>query len=348
MRAVERERGGMTDIERLSMMFRAFREHDDTAFLRAAESLIADELAANHLAVARELQTALEPSGRKRPLTNGHSLKLIPKDRRSDNPLVTMQTPKVDPAQLVLVCDTRKQIDRVLAEQQQKQKLARSGYKPKSKLLFWGPPGCGKTLTAQFLAQALHLQFGILRLSSVISSLLGDTASNIQSVFDTATNTPMVLLLDEVDAIAKNRDDPNDIGEVNRVVNGLLQALDCFTLNASILIAASNHQYLLDPALWRRFDDVIYFPLPSSAARSEFIQRLLNGVTCDVSHDALAKKMNGLSFADIERVIVDAIKTMILEDRRTLQLDDIVGQLKQFTRTRSAALRSPQGRNNGI
>ena len=130
----------------------------------------------------------------------------------------------------------------------------------------------------------------------------------------------MVLLLDEVDAIGKNRDDPNDVGELKRVVNGLLQAIDSFQSTDSLIIAATNHQYLLDPALWRRFDDVVYFPLPESEDRIRFVKAMVSGVPTQGSIPRLAGKMTRLSYSDIEHVIVESIKTMILEERKTLRL----------------------------
>jgi AAA+ superfamily predicted ATPase len=139
------------------------------------------------------------------------------------------------------------------------------------------------------LAHELGLPVGVVRLNAVISSFLGDTASHLHRVFNLANTTPMVLLLDEVDAVGKNRDDPNDVGELKRVVNSLLQAMDTFDSSKSIIIAASNHQYLLDPALWRRFDALIEFPLPGKTEREIYLQRLLNGVEFDGSLEYSAR-----------------------------------------------------------
>ena len=147
----------------------------------------------------------------------------------------------------------------------------------------------------------------------------------------------MVLLLDEVDAVGKNRDDPNDVGELKRVVNSLLQAMDTFNSSKSIIIAASNHQYLLDPALWRRFDDLIEFSLPGKTEREIYLQRLLNGVNFDGSLEYIVKNMSSLSYADIQRITVEAIKTMILEGRENLQSRDISEQLKAFKKVTSEA-----------
>jgi SpoVK/Ycf46/Vps4 family AAA+-type ATPase len=194
--------------------------------------------------------------------------------------------------------------------------------------LFWGPPGCGKTLTAHHLANEFGLKVGVVRLSALISSYLGDTAAHLQQVFDTAQQTPMVVLFDEIDSVAKSRDDSRDVGELKRVVNSLLQAMDTFVAKESILIGASNHQYMLDPAIWRRFDDVILFPSPSPDVRKQFIQQHLNGITFKGSVDGLVKKTSGLSFAQIEQVLIESIKSMILEDKKQLTAEQVSLELK--------------------
>ncbi|MDY7006851.1 MAG: AAA family ATPase [Cyanobacteriota bacterium] len=314
--------------KQLKRLFQAFKERNDDAFYRAAESLIADELAANHHVLAQELQQALGKQPLKQNAQNG--LRLLPKDRRSGEELVILEESSVDSTQIVLNQESKAKIGRILNEHRQRQRLAKYGYLPKTKLLFWGPPGCGKTFTAKYLAYELGLPVGVLRLNAVISSFLGDTASHLQRVFNLANITPMVLLLDEVDAVGKNRDDPNDVGELKRVVNSLLQAMDSFDSSKSIVIAASNHQYLLDPALWRRFDDLIEFSLPTKTERELYLKRLLNGVHFEGSFEYIAKNMSSLSYADIQSITIEGVKTMILEGREQLKSKDISEQLKAF------------------
>lgn len=316
-------------VERLITLFHAYRERNEDAFYRAAEAVIADEVAANHHAEARELRSALRAVREERPSPRpANGLSILPKDRKNGESLVTLVEPHFDVNRVMLDRESRIQIDRVLAEHFQRGKLGASGYRPKSKLLFWGPPGCGKTLTAHLIASELQLPLGVVRLNSLITSFLGETASNIQRVFDLAQSTSMVLLIDEADAIAKDRDDSNDVGELKRVVNSLLQAMDTFTASGSIVIAASNHQYLLDDALWRRFDDVVFFPPPSPALVKKFLQDRLNGVKISGEFDMIVKSAASLSFAEIERGVVEAIKTMILSDRVEMRSADVAAQFK--------------------
>jgi SpoVK/Ycf46/Vps4 family AAA+-type ATPase len=320
----------MTHVERLLSLFTAYRERNEDAFYRAAEAIIADELAANHHAQARDLQRALATNGREKSLPGAaNGLSVLPKARRHGEPLVAMIEPRLDVSRVVLTAEAKRQVDRTIQEHNQRLNLATYGYAPKTKLLFWGPPGCGKTLTAHLLASELHMPLGVVRLSALITSYLGETASHIQRVFDMAQNTPMVLLLDEADAIAKDRDDRNDVGELKRVVNSLLQAVDSFQSKESIVIAASNHQYLLDDALWRRFDDLVLFPLPTATQVRAFMATLLNGVNLSGKLDPAIRSSQSLSFAQIEKATIEVIKTMILDDRKEISPTELAEQIKR-------------------
>ncbi|MDQ5827071.1 MAG: ATP-binding protein [Chloroflexota bacterium] len=313
----------------LIKLFEAYREGDDPAFHKTAESIIAEELAANHQGFAKELKKAIGNGHSGKPARAG-DLMVLPKDRRDGEELVRLQKSLVDSTKIILAKETGGKVKRALDEHRHRNQLAAYGYNPKSKLLFWGPPGCGKTYTAFYLAHELGLPMGVIRLNALVSSFLGDTAFHLQKIFDFASSTPMVLLLDEVDAIGKERDDRNEVGELKRVVNSLLQALDTFNQGTSIIIAASNHQYLLDEALWRRFDDVVNFPIPAEAERVVHLSRLLSGVDFAGSPRVLARKMEAFSFADINRVVGEAVKTMILEGRRQLTNKDVVGQIDSY------------------
>lgn len=321
---------GMTHVERLLILFKAFRERNDEAFYRAAEAIIADELTANHHSQARELKKALRNGEDRRLSRPVNGLAVLPKDRRFGEPLVSVIEPRMDANRVMLMAESRSQVDRILQEHGQRLKLAKYGYLPKTKLLFWGPPGCGKTLTAHWLASELNLPLGVVRLNALITSFLGETASHIQRIFDMAQTTPMVLLIDEADAVAKDRDDQNDVGELKRVVNSLLQAMDSFRSAESIVVAASNHQYLLDNALWRRFDDVILFPLPTSDQTKSFLSLLLNGVNLSGKLDAVVRSTQSLSYSQIERGVVEVLKTMIIEDRTEVRTVDIADYFKKY------------------
>ncbi len=317
--------------ESLRTLFQAFRDGNDSGFARIAEGIISEELAANHYSAATNLQRALGKG--KEEMSNGAKVTqlaaLPPKDRRNGEDLLWFVDIPVPPV-VFMSSGTQKQLSRVLEEHRRQQVLQKHGYSPKTKLLFWGPPGCGKTITARYLASELGLPLAIVRLDAIISSFLGDTASHLQKVFARVNSTPMVLLLDEADALAKQRDDPNDVGELKRVVNSLLQGMDGFTSQRSILIAASNHQYLFDPALWRRFDDVIEFGPPDLPKREAFIKYLLNGIRVEGGLKDAASKMTALSYADIEHIVIEAVKTMLLAESDILETRALLAEFRTW------------------
>jgi len=329
--------------KQLLRLFESYRDGNEVEFRKVAESIITGELTANHHKFANELKQALGNGSGLKPIRRDDIIAL-PRDRRDGEDLVRLHRSNVDATRIVLTKETGAKIKRTLAEHRKRARLMSFGYHPKSKLLFWGGPGCGKTYTAYHLAYELGIPIGVVRLNALVSSFLGDTASHLQKIFDFANSTPMVLLLDEVDAFGKERDDSNDVGELKRVVNSLLQALDTFEPNGSVVIAASNHQYMLDEALWRRFDDLVSFPLPGKAEREQYLSRLLNGVVFEGSQPALVGKLDGMSFADIKRVIVESLKTSILSERECLSSDDVARQIDSFNKDLKRAKAKPSVR----
>ena len=211
-------------------------------------------------------------------------------------------------------------LNRLVEERKNVDRLLEAGLEPTRTALFTGPPGVGKTMAAKWIARELGKPLLILDLSAVMSSYLGRTGSNLRHVLDYAKSIDCILLLDEVDAIAKRRDDTGEIGELKRLVTVLLQQLDDWP-TSGLLLAATNHSDLLDPAVWRRFGEVIEFSLPERGAAKAFLGELLKGAVSETSiwSEALSIAMAGRSFNDIERAITNtrrmaAINGGVLED----------------------------------
>lgn len=202
-------------------------------------------------------------------------------------------------------------LDAVVRERERAADLSAAGLVPSRSMLFVGPPGVGKTRAAHEVASRLGRDLLVLDLAAVMSSFLGKTGSNIRAVLDYAAQSGDVLLLDEFDAIAKRRDDSADVGELRRLVNVLLQSIDDWPPE-SLLIAATNHPELLDPAVWRRFDSVVEFPKPQAAD----VRRVLVDVigedvpaeTLDIASTVLAHS----SFAEVERETTRARRAAVL------------------------------------
>ena len=194
------------------------------------------------------------------------------------------------------------------------QRLWEAGIGPTRSLLFYGPPGTGKTLAATWLAQKLQVPLFILGLSAVMSSFLGRTGNNVRTVLDYSRRHSGVLLLDEFDALAKRRDDGLEIGELKRLVTVLLQEIERWPAHG-ILIAATNHPDLLDPAVWRRFERVIEFPLPTLSELEELFRRLIPERDSPlISRRLLDRLFRGSSFSDITRVTEAATRAALIRD----------------------------------
>ena len=205
------------------------------------------------------------------------------------------------------------QLQQILMERLHAKELEHKGLKPASSMIFQGPPGVGKTMTANWLARQLGLPLYVLDLTAVMSSLLGKTGSNLKSVLDFAKSHPCVLFLDEIDAIAKKRSDESDVGELKRLVNILLQEIENWP-NQGLLIAATNHPELVDPALWRRFDLDVTFSLPNEENIRKAVIEFLGDDYNEFSHlmDFLVDSQKGESYSNIKRIINRLRKLKIL------------------------------------
>lgn len=204
----------------------------------------------------------------------------------------------------LLAPDLQAKLGQLIEERKQAKRLEGLGLVPTRSAIFVGPPGVGKTITARWLAGQLGVPFYVLDLTAVMSSLLGRSGGNLRAALDFAKRSPCVLLLDEIDAIAKRRSDDGDVGELKRLVTVILQEVDAWPAH-SVLLAATNHPELIDPALWRRFDLELEF---NSPAEPEIKSALTQFLAADAKIfakwiDVLVLVFKGHSFSDIQREI---------------------------------------------
>jgi SpoVK/Ycf46/Vps4 family AAA+-type ATPase len=240
------------------------------------------------------------------------SVERLPVDNKTRIPLAEEHPWPTTP--LLLEDDQDEILSRFVAEAKQADSLSRAGLGSRFNLLLSGPPGTGKTFIAGHIASRLGLPFHVVRLDSVISSLLGDTAKNIRALFDFANHGPGFLFIDEIDAVAKKRDDGRELGEIKRVVNALIQALDTLD-ERTVVVAATNHAHLLDPAIFRRFPYRIEAPLPDEKMREALWSLYLYQDQPRPEAGPLARISSGLSCSDIRELSLSARRTAFIHKR---------------------------------
>lgn len=237
--------------------------------------------------------------------------------RENFGDLVEVVTPSRSRTDLILSQDSVFTLSAVADELRHADDIRRHGLPLRSKLLFCGPPGCGKTLCAEVVAAELKMPLVVARLDAIIASHLGETAANLRKVFDMAQSQPVVLFLDEFDAIARTRTDATEHSEIRRVVNSLLMMIDRFA-GRSLLIAATNLEHTLDRAIWRRFDEVVVFNKPTVVQIRQLLRIKTRNFPADFNIAKYAEKFRDMSFSQIERACLNAIRSSILQQQKTI------------------------------
>jgi SpoVK/Ycf46/Vps4 family AAA+-type ATPase len=230
---------------------------------------------------------------------------------------------------MALTDSLAERLNRVLLEHRQQKKLHEHGLNPRRKLLFIGPPGTGKTMTASALAGELHVPLFTIVLEGLITKFMGETAAKLRAVFEAMRQTQGVYLFDEFDALGAHRNQPNDVGEIRRVLNSFLQLLEKDT-SQSLIVAATNHPDLLDRALFRRFDDVIEYQLPNPEVVKEILRRKLAMFNAaDVDWSRVLPDTAGLSHADLARATEEAAKRAVLSGSTRITTEALLAAIQE-------------------
>lgn len=318
----------------LRQLIKAGANGDIEIFRKVTEAVIQDERQKQHHLLANDLEKILYGEHLKSgKLLDRNVLPLPPTDKEQGLPLLDMRHPQRSFEQIIINENTRSAIEELVEENRRADLLQSYGMKPSKKVLFFGPPGCGKTLAAEVIAFELDLPLAIVRLDVIVSSLLGETATNLRRVFDFISKNSLVVLFDEFDAIGKERSDSSEHGELRRLVNSVLQMMDAYQ-GKSIILAATNHQQILDTAIWRRFDEAIEFPTPEKDLIKEILALKLRGVRrqFELEDKEILDLFAEKSGADIERIIRRAVKRMVLKGQEFLTTKDLKSALSRESR----------------
>ncbi|MDD4766208.1 MAG: ATP-binding protein [Desulfotomaculaceae bacterium] len=305
---------------------------EESKFANAVYELIKDEEKKGNIPLAARLRKAYETKQKSKsePSFNvsaagfaPQSQAIAPRDKDSLLELYEIVHSDIKLADVILPETQKNALEQLIEEQKNAEALKKHNIEPANRLLLCGPPGCGKTMTAYAIGHALGLPIAYVRLDGLVSSYLGQTSTNLRKVFDSVRNQRIILFLDEFDAIAKKRDDSNELGELKRVVTTLLQNFDNMPANV-LLIAATNHEHLLDPAIWRRFNLTITLELPDEAQRLILLQKWMNeyAISESLDYKKLSKITVGLNGAQIKELTKAAAKKYVIN--KELSTGDVI------------------------
>ena len=300
--------------DQIKALLTSHLEGDEERFFSAALQVCAHEARAGHGKLAVELRALVDKAKSGRDARSVAARPVPPSAGGIPAGLLEASYPKCRLGDMVLGDGVGRPLARVVREQRHAARIIEQGLSPRSKLLLVGPPGTGKTMTASVLAGELGIALLQVRLDALITKYMGETAARLRQVFDSTSRTRGVYFFDEFDAIGSQRG-ANDVGEIRRVLNSFLQMIEQ-ERSHSMVVAATNHSAILDPALFRRFDDVLYYDLPDEAQITKLLQaRLARIAAKPVAWARLASAAAGLSHADVTRAANEALKDALISSQ---------------------------------
>lgn len=306
----------MKALEMLPQLIRASIEKDENS-VEVISLTLANSLRKKYPEISKEINEILFERNIGNSAYRSIGMKNIPTDSKNNDNLINIKEVH-DIEKPILTQENEKVFCEFLQEQKKKYELLKMDLKPSNSIILYGEPGVGKTYSATWLASELHKPLVVLDLATIMSSYLGETGLNIKKVLDYAKENDCILFLDEFDAIAKTRTDNRELGEMKRIVNVLLKELEEWPIG-SIIIAATNHEELLDKAIWRRFDIKVNIKMPNSNIRRVIIERELENFPDIQKYSELifllADLLNNESAADIVRICNEMKREYVLYDK---------------------------------
>lgn len=314
----------MATADQIKSLIRSYSEEDRERFYSIALQVAAHEAKQGHATLAHEIRDLVD-NHRKRAQ---QSLKVVPFPQELKG-LVISEKPDIPFNSFVAPQATLARFQRVIKEFYQRGKLEKHGLSNRRRILLAGPPGTGKTMSARILAHELRLPLYTIQVDRLVTKFMGETSAKLRQIFEIMTRKQGVYFFDEFDAIGGDRSIDNDVGEMRRVLNALLQFIEQ-DQSESIIIAATNNPKLLDQALFRRFDDVLYYTLPNEEERKHLI-KIIMGTFLDrrFAWKKTLLSCEGLSQSEIGSACRDAIKEAVLHDQLRVTANDLIESLSQ-------------------
>jgi SpoVK/Ycf46/Vps4 family AAA+-type ATPase len=320
----------MSTARHILALLRSHVEGEEQQFYSAALQMAAHEARQGHGKLAQEIRELIDQAKASKSVIEKKSdpIPLVqPKGDLAN--LVSVRYPDIRLSDMILTSDLEFRLKRVLTEQRQGKRLREHNLMPRRKLLLVGPPGSGKTMTAEALAGELKLPLFTTLYDSLMGKYMGETASRLKVIFEAMTITKGVYFFDEFDAIGTQRHNSNDVGEIRRILNSFLMFLEQ-EQGDSLILAATNHPQLLDKALFRRFDDVIEYQLPDAAIIRELIESRLISFEIDWKDwSNILNQANGLAQAEIVRATDDAAKQAVLSNSQKVSEDSLISAIME-------------------
>lgn len=321
----------MAAADQIKSLIKSFGEDNEDRFFASAIQIAASEARQGHTAFAHELKELIEKAKKSRSsvqFDKGKIVNMSPQKLELKE-LIDVSQPKITLSDMVLDAQVHERLEKLVYEQRNWELLHHHNLFPRRKLLLTGPPGTGKTMTAQAIAGELGLPVFIIRLDGILSKFMGESIVKLRIIFDVMPSQRGVFLFDEFDSIGSHRNQGHDIGEIKRILNSFLINIEKDKSN-SIIIAATNLPEAMDKALFRRFDDVIDYPLPGFLEIAAAIKNCTKGYSFDnkMNWQTIAKEVVGLNYSDISRACEETIKEKVLSQKSKLSKSYLINRLK--------------------
>jgi len=311
----------MAKAEYIISLIKSHYNNEPERFTTLALQIAAHEAKLGHPVVADEIKKIIDKAKTDIPKIKTFNTEL--------QGLMVEHVPAVNLSDIIASPNITEKIERIILEFVQRDKLRKHDLENRRKILLSGPPGTGKTLTASIIANELNLPLYTVLMDKMVTKFMGETSAKLRQIFDVIKQRQGVYLFDEFDAIGGERSRDNDVGEIRRVLNSFLQFIERDDSD-SLIIAITNNKALLDQALFRRFDDVILYNLPTKEEKLELLKNRLArfSKTKGVNFEQLLSNINGLSHAEISLACMDAIKETVLNEKKAMNNDLILKAIK--------------------